>query len=151
MTEKGLLYIKTSTLETMAQMEQIIKRCQEALDIVSGKGQHLIPAFIWKRCKGVVIINVSEVGFVFSGSSGDGLVIQHNEDDTWGPPSAIKFGGGAVGAIFGKGNKHIFLFPMTDIAFQMFCGQNSFELGAEAGVAAGPYDGTYGTEAEIGA
>jgi lipid-binding SYLF domain-containing protein len=133
------------TVATMAEMEKIIKRVNEALDTASGKAR--IPDFIWKRCKGVAIINVSEIGFVFSMSTGDGVVIQHKEDGTWGPPSAIKFSGGAAGAIFGKGTKHIFLFPMTFLGFQMLTGQTSFELGVQMGVAVGPY----GREAEVGA
>ena len=125
-------------------MEKIIERCNEALDDASGK--RTIPSFVWKNCKGVAIITVSEMGFVFSISDGDGVVIKHNDDGTWGPPSAIMFTGAAAGAIFGKATKRIFFFPMTEYALKMLSGQTTAELGVQMGLAVGPY----GREAQAG-
>ena len=128
------------------EMERIIKRCNEAIDVAAAKAS--IPHFVWKHCKGVAIITVSETGFVFSISGGDGVVIRHEYDEgTWGPPSAVMFTGAAAGAIFGKATKQIFLFPMTELGLKMLSGHTSVELGVQMGVAAGPY----GREAETGA
>ena len=97
---------QASTLATM-EMEKIIKRCNEALDAVSAK----IPGLVWKHCKGVAIITVSQIGFVFSMSDGDGVVIKHNDDGTWGPPSAIMLSAFHAGAIFCKMTKQILSSP----------------------------------------
>ena len=85
------------------EMENIIECCNEALDAASGKVT--IPGFVGKSCKGVAIITVLETGFIFSMSEGDGIVIRHNDDGTWGPPSAIRFTSYAAGTIFGKVTK----------------------------------------------
>ena len=116
-------------------MEKSIERCKEALDEVSGQ----IPPFMWKSCKGVAIITVSQVGFVYSISEGDGVVMKHNDDGTWGPPSAVMLSGFAAGAIFGKGTKRVVLFPMTEYGLKMLSGQNSLRMGVQIGVAAGPF------------
>jgi lipid-binding SYLF domain-containing protein len=133
---------QTSTLATM-EMEKIIKRCNEALDAVSAK----IPGLVWKHCKGVAIITVSQTGFGISVSEGDGVVIKQNDDGTWGPPSALVFSGFAAGAIFGQATKQIFLLPMTEHGLKMLSGQRLAELGLQMGFAAGPY----GREAKMGA
>jgi lipid-binding SYLF domain-containing protein len=124
------------------EMENIIKRCNEALDLASAKAS--IPGFVWKHCKGVAIITVSETGFVFSMSEGDGVIIKHNDDGTWGPPSAVMFTGAATGTIFGKATKQIFLLAMTELGLKILSGQTSAELGVQLGVATG----LYGCEAE---
>lgn len=97
--------------------------------------------------KGVAIISVTETGFVFSVSSGDGVLMKHNDDDTWGPPSALEFGGSSAGAIFGKGKKQIFIFPMNEYGLSLLTSNTRYQLGVEIGLAMGPHGG----EAEAGA
>jgi lipid-binding SYLF domain-containing protein len=126
-------------------MEKIIERCNMALDEAATKTS--ISGWVWKTCKGVAVITISETGFVFSFSEGDGVVIKKNDDGTWGAPSALKFFGAAGGAIFGKATKQVFLFPMTEHGLKMLSGQSSVELGVQMGIAAGPY----GREAEADA
>lgn len=117
------------------EMEKILTRASEAL----GKVQKSpIPKFLWKTCKGVVLINFTEIGFVFSYNEGDGIVIKSNEDGTWGAPSALMYTGVGAGAIFGKGNKTLVMFPCTDYALNMFTAENKWQLGAQVGAAAGP-------------
>jgi lipid-binding SYLF domain-containing protein len=127
------------------KMERIIERCDMALDEAATKTS--ISGWVWKTCKGVAIITVSETGFVFSISDGDGVVIKKNDDGTWGAPSALMFTGTAAGAIFGKATKQIFLFPMTELGLKMLCGQTTAQLGVQMGIAAGPH----GREAAVGA
>lgn len=123
-------------------MEKILKRCCDTVDVASKKE---IPDFVWKKCKGVAIINISEVGFVFSVQEGDGVVLKHNDDGTWGAPSALMFTGSGGGAVLGGAHKQILLFPMTEHGLKMLTG-TKFELGAQVGLAAGPI----GREASVG-
>lgn len=134
-------------------METILKRCEKTLD---GVGTTKIPKQVWKHCKGVAIINVTEIGFVFSLGEGDGIVVKHNDDGTWGAPSAVMFTGGGAGAVFGKGNKQILLFPMTEYGLKMLCANTKYDIGIQLGVAAGPVGreaaldaGAGGTGAEV--
>jgi lipid-binding SYLF domain-containing protein len=125
-------------------MEKIIERCNVALDEAATKTS--ISEWVWKTCKGVAIITVSEIGMVISVSDGDGVVIKKNDDGTWGAPSALTFTGSAAGAVLGKATKRIFLFPMTEHGLKMLSGQTSYELGVQMGIAAGPH----GREAQAG-
>jgi len=117
-------------------METILKRCCETVDAVSKKE---IPAFVWKKCKGVAIINVTEFGFVFSIADGDGVVLKHNEDGSWGAPSTLMFTGSSGGAVFGKANKQIIIFPMTEYGLKMLTSKTKYDLGAQTGLAVGPW------------
>jgi lipid-binding SYLF domain-containing protein len=118
-------------------MEDIIKRCIATIDEVS-EGAKEIPHMTWKTCAGVAIINVSEVGFFFSRQEGDGLLIKKKKDNTWGAPSALIFTGTAGGFVFGKGEKRIILFPLTELAVKTLCSNTKYQLGADVGLAAGP-------------
>lgn len=75
------------------------------------------------------------------------MVIKHNDDDTWGAPSALEFGGASAGAIFGRANKQIFLFPMSEYCLKMLTSKTRYQLGVEFGLAVG----SHGGEAEAGA
>jgi len=117
-------------------MEKIIERSNEALDMAIAKSL-CIPAPVWKHCKGVAIVNCTEIGFVVSITEGDGVVLKHCQDGSWGPPSAISFDGSSAGVIFGKGDKRVFLFPMTDNCLKVLAG-GATKLGLNLGIAAGP-------------
>mmetsp|Transcript_2030 Transcript_2030/g.3496 ORF Transcript_2030/g.3496 Transcript_2030/m.3496 type:complete len:212 (-) Transcript_2030:409-1044(-) len=117
-------------------MEKIIRRCADSVEVAK---KSEIPDSVWKRCKGVAIINISEVGFVFSLAEGDGVVLKHNEDGTWGAPSCLMFTGAGGGAIFGKAHKQMMLFPMSDYALKQLTANTKFQLGAQIGLAVGPY------------
>jgi len=121
-------------LRIMSTMEQVIKRCTETIDFVS---KQEIPKACWKDCAGVAIINITEVGFIFSLEEGDGIVIKRNDDGTWGAPSCIAFEGSGAGAIFGKGNKKLVLFPLTKYGLSQLTADNKYQLGAQVGLTLG--------------
>lgn len=73
--------------------------------------------------------------------------MKHNDDGTWGPPSALEFGGSSGGAIFGKADKQIFIFAMSEYTLKLLTSKTRYQLGVEIGLAMGPHGG----EAEAGA
>jgi lipid-binding SYLF domain-containing protein len=87
------------------------------------------------------------LGFAIAKSNGDGVLLKHNDDGSWGPPSALEFGGTSAGAIFGKGKKQIFIFPMNEYGLSLLTSNTRYQLGVEIGLAIGPNGG----EAEAGA
>ena len=118
-------------------METILKRCAATVEDLSKKE---IPQAAWKNCAGVAIINISETGFVVSIAEGDGVLLKHNCDgNSWSAPSALKFTGSSAGAVFGKAKLQVILFPMSQYAFNMLTADMKYELGAQIGLAAGPY------------
>ena len=117
-------------------MEQIIARCTETVDDVSKKE---IPKGVWKACAGVAILNITDRGLIISVGDGDGVVIKHNkEDNTWGAPSCLMFTSASGGAIIGKAQKKLVLFPMTDYGLKQLTANTKYQLGGQLGLAAGP-------------
>ena len=112
-------------------METILSRCCDTIDAVAKKE---IPKVAWKKCKGVAIINVTEIGFVFSVAEGDGVLFKHNDNGSWSAPSAKMFTGASGGAIFGRAQKRIVLMPMTNYTFNMLTANMKYELGAQIGL-----------------
>lgn len=123
-------------------MEGIIERANKVLDTAAGAK---LSSSILRKCKGVAIITYSEIGFVYSYGTGDGVVVKHNDDGSWSAPVAIAFGGGSLGAVFGKADKQILIFPMSESALHELSGE-SVKLGGQLAIAAGPF----GRELEAG-
>lgn len=59
------------------------------------------PALFGPSLLGIAIINVAEVGFVFSGNVGTGIIIARDGTDKWSPPSAIGLTGVGFGIMMG--------------------------------------------------
>lgn len=123
-------------MDKVVDMEKILKRCVATLDDDRPKKE--IPAKMWNKCKGVAIINITEFGFIFTNNSGDGVVIQHNDDGTWGAPAAIEFHGTSGGAIVGAANKRVVIFCMTKYGLHNLASNKKMQLGAQMGYANGP-------------
>ena len=125
----------------------MIKRCNEALDVAAASETNRIPDFVWKDCKGVAIITASQIGLVLAITDGDGVVMKHNDDGTWGPPSAIRLEGNSIGATIGKATKQIFMFPMTEQGLKTLSGKRSSDQQCSMGLAVGPIGGEQGGRA----
>lgn len=117
-------------------MEKVIKRCTETVDFVS---KQEIPKAAWKKCAGVAIINLTETGFVFSVGEGDGVIMKHNEDGTWGAPSFIMYSGSSAGAVFGRGHKQLILLPMSEHGLKQLSANIKYQLGAQIGLTVGKF------------
>jgi lipid-binding SYLF domain-containing protein len=120
----------------MKEMEKILTRANEG--VVKLKNAP-IPKYLWNTCKGFVLINFYETGFVFSLNDGDGIVVKKNDDGTWSAPSALKYEGVGAGAIFGKGNKTLIIFPLDNYSLNMFTAETKWQFGAQVGAAAGKW------------
>jgi len=57
-----------------------------------------------------VLVSVVEVGFVFSGNVGTGILLKKNADDTWSAPVACGMSGVGWGLLVGGSVKDIMIF-----------------------------------------
>ena len=69
-----------------------------------------IPRAFFKSCVGVVLISVVEVGFVFSGNVGTGILLKKRSDDSWSAPVACGMTGVGWGLLVGGSVKDIMVF-----------------------------------------
>ena len=116
-------------------METHLDSANKVLDSVAMKH---IPAKILKDCKGVALVNAVEFAFFISGGGGGGVLVKHNDDGSWGAPSAIHIDFAGLGANVGVTNKkYIVLVPMTENALKKLADGDKTNLGAEIGIACG--------------
>ena len=98
-----------------------------------------------KNAKCIAVIpNVVKGAIGIGGHKGTGVISCREEAD-WSPPAFVKMSGGSLGLQIGGEASDVVLFFMTRRGVESLL-ETKFTLGAEAGVAAGPF----GSSAEIG-
>jgi SH3 domain-containing YSC84-like protein 1 len=94
-----------------------------------------IPTELFELCAGIVLISVVEVGFVFSGNVGTGIILRHtrNADGTqgWSLPSACGLTGLGYGLIAGASLKDILIFVMDEYTLNSMTTNHGLKLGAQ--------------------
>jgi len=96
-----------------------------------------IPRDLLARAKAVAVFpRVIKVAVTVGGEGGRG-VVSRQIDGKWGNPVFIRGGGGSVGPQIGASSTDYFLLLMNDESVEGLM-KDKFELGGEAGVAAGP-------------
>ncbi|KAI9199591.1 uncharacterized protein BJ171DRAFT_518015 [Polychytrium aggregatum] len=130
--------------------------CTKAANImahfVKGKGvvDQVIPPSIIANAKGVAILSVVKVGFVWSGRAGSGIVVARLPDGGWSAPSAIGTAGMGVGGQIGAELTDFVMILNTAESVRAFSQGGNVTLGGNLSVAAGPIgrnaeaSGTYG-------
>ncbi|HMF94193.1 MAG TPA: lipid-binding SYLF domain-containing protein [Vicinamibacterales bacterium] len=112
-------------------------RAAKAFDAVMGIPDKAIPTDLLSRAKAVAVFpRVIKVAFTVGGEGGRG-VVSRQKDGAWGNPVFIRGGGPSVGAQVGASSTDYFLLLMNDESVEGLM-KDKFELGGEAGVAAGP-------------
>jgi lipid-binding SYLF domain-containing protein len=125
-----------------AQASNMEDNINDALGIIQRfKGMaedKTIPADVIRHARGLVIMSVIKVGFVFSGHGGEGIIIARKADGSWSPPSGLATGGAGFGFQAGGQNTELVMVLNTDEAVAAFERGTNVKLGGELSVAAGP-------------
>jgi lipid-binding SYLF domain-containing protein len=96
-----------------------------------------IPRSVLRDARGLAIIRVVKVGFVFSGKGGDGVVIARTGKG-WSGPSFVGTGGAGWGLQAGaQVSDFVFVLNNAD-AVRAFSRDGNVTLGADVSAAAGP-------------
>ena len=93
--------------------------------IKSGKGVAIFPA-------------VTKAGLMIGGQVGEGLVLLRNPNGTWNGPSFMSLLGASIGIQIGAQSVGLVLVITNEDGLRAFTGGNSFKLGADVAIAAGP-------------
>lgn len=93
--------------------------------IKSGKGVAIFPA-------------VTKAGLMVGGQVGEGLVLLRNPNGTWNGPSFMSLSGASIGIQIGAQSVGLVLVITNEQGLRAFTGGNSFKLGADVAIAAGP-------------
>jgi len=112
-------------------------RAAKAFDAIMQVPDKAIPRDLLLRAKAVAVFpQVIKVAFTVGGEGGRGVVSRH-VGAGWGNPVFLRAGGGSVGPQIGASSTDFFLLLMNDESVEGLM-KDKFELGGEAGVAAGP-------------
>ncbi len=120
-----------------ADEQDTVKRSAEILREFRSMPEHQVPRAVLRNARGLAIMRVVKVGFVFSGKGGDGVVIARTGNG-WSGPSFIGTGGAGWGLqIGGQVTDFVFVLNNRD-AIRAFSRGGNVTLGGDVSVAAGP-------------
>jgi len=101
-----------------------------------------IPKALFSNCKGMILISVVEVGFIFSGNVGTGIILAKNKDGTWSKPAACGLTGIGWGLLVGGSVKDIIVFIMDDQTLEGVSGDSGLKMGGQLELTIGPWGRT---------
>jgi lipid-binding SYLF domain-containing protein len=112
-------------------------KAAKAFEAIMQVPDKAIPRDLLARAKAIAVFpQVIKVAFTIGGEGGRGVVSQRTNAG-WGNPVFLRAGGGSVGPQIGASSTDFFLLLMNDESVEGLM-KDRFELGGEAGVAAGP-------------
>jgi lipid-binding SYLF domain-containing protein len=118
-----------------------MRKVEDAIEVfqaIANIPEKQVPEYMMRNVYGVAIIpGVQKVGLVIGGQYGKGILVVRNEDRTWGYPVFITLTGGSIGWQIGVQSLDLVLFFRTKRSVDKVL-QESFTLGVDVGVAAGP-------------
>lgn len=121
------------------EADQLVERAQ--LTLQNFQCDDNMGAFrdLAQRAKAVLIVPALLKGaFIVGGSGGSGvLMVRQDGNETWVGPAFYTLGGASFGLQIGGQSSEVVLLAMTDRGVHSFL-DNSFKLGADAGIAVGP-------------
>lgn len=98
---------------------------------------------------GIILISVVEVGVIFSGNIGTGIVMRKYPDGTWSPPSACGLTGIGFGFAVGASLKDLIVFVNEESTMETFSARASFKIGTQSELAIGPLGRSYQFDAHV--
>jgi lipid-binding SYLF domain-containing protein len=105
----------------------------------------LHPELFGPSLLGIAFINIVEVGFIFSGNVGTGILLSRKPDGSWSPPAALGLSGIGWGFIMGASLKDIVYLIYDEYTLKAMAGDVGVKLGTQTEAALG----TWGRTAEL--
>mmetsp|Transcript_12042 Transcript_12042/g.33310 ORF Transcript_12042/g.33310 Transcript_12042/m.33310 type:complete len:265 (-) Transcript_12042:162-956(-) len=130
-------------------MEGMIWNAHHTLEMALDPNTVGIPQGYFQNCAGICILSVVEVGFVFSGSVGSGLLLGKSDTGEWSSPVACSLSSASVGLTLGKAQKDFIVFLSEQAAVDTFFSEQSLKLGGKSNLTLGhgrEYVGTLDTQ-----
>jgi lipid-binding SYLF domain-containing protein len=94
-----------------------------------------------KDLKGIILISVVEVGFIFSGNVGTGIIVSRDGpgSKTWSPPCAVGLTGVGWGFLVGGSLKDLMIFIYNQETLGGVTGDSGIKIGGQAELTLGPF------------
>ena len=122
---------------TYASMQDDIEQATTIVQRFKGIPEKSIPPAVMRTAKGLAILTITKVGFIFSARGGKGIVVARTNTG-WSGPSAIGLGGVGFGFQIGAAISEFVIVLNTNEAVNAFAKGGNVTLGGSLSVAAGP-------------
>lgn len=132
------LCLAFSSMEVIAGMQDDVDRAASIIQRFQAIPENAIPDAVMSDARGLAIITMMKVGFIFSGRGGSGIVIARTGRNTWSGPCAIGTGGAGFGFQIGGQVSELVFVLNTEEAVKAFSRGGNVTLGTDLSVAAGP-------------
>ncbi|HUG09777.1 MAG TPA: lipid-binding SYLF domain-containing protein [Opitutaceae bacterium] len=114
-----------------------VESCEAILQEFMASPKTAIPASVLREAKGIVIVNQFQVGFVFGGKGGYGVVMARKPDGRWSVPAFLDTGEASFGLQLG-GRALNTIYILNDEAGVRLLYKPKFNFGVNANAVAGP-------------
>lgn len=114
-----------------------VETCEAILREFQQRPDLAVPASVWQRAKGLLIINQFKAGIVLGVQDGWGVLMVKKPDGRWSLPVLINAGEASLGLQLG-GKKQESVFIITDEATPRKLFGNRINIGVDAKAVAGP-------------
>lgn len=122
---------------TRADLIDRVQTCEAILQEFQARTVTAIPAQVWHRAKGVIILNQFKAGLFLGVKDGYGVIMVKKPNGTWSLPVLINAGEASLG--FQLGAKSVeSIYIITDEATPRMLFSNRFNIGVDAKAVAGP-------------
>lgn len=112
---------------------------EKAEELSHAKNVMTIPKELFEKCKGICLISIVEVGFIFSGNVGTGIILAKNEDGSWSKPVACGLTGVGWGFLVGGSVKETMIFIMDDNSMEGMSSDKGLKIGGQLELTVGPW------------
>jgi len=124
-------------------MEGMIWNADHVLQQALDPNTNGVPKELFAKCVGLLLISVVEVGFIFSGSVGTGILLKKNDDASWSKPCAMALGGMGWGFLVGAAAKDIMVFIFDKGSLDGMCAETGLRIGGQINLTLGPFGRNY--------
>lgn len=114
-----------------------VETCEAILQEFMASPKTAIPASVLKNAKGIVIVNQFQVGLVFGGKGGYGIVMARKPNGTWSVPAFLDTGEASFGLQLGGRALHT-IYVLNDDSGVRLLYKAKFNFGVNANAVAGP-------------
>jgi lipid-binding SYLF domain-containing protein len=127
------------------KQESKVRSARWVYEELFGNQIEKIPAALMADTRCIAVFpGLVEVGLIFGGSHGTGVVSCRNEEGKWSPPSFIKTSEGSFGVQIGVKTSDVVLFFVTEASTKVLLEEKT-SFGGSLKYAAGPTGGQTGT------
>lgn len=114
-----------------------VETCEAILQQFQNRPESAIPAAVWQKARGVIIVNQFKAGFILGVKGGYGVIMVKRADGRWSIPVLINAGEASLGFQVGA-NATETIYILTDDNTPKLLFKQRFNIGVDAKAVAGP-------------